>query len=96
MNDPFANKLFPSQHDLKFSCKQQRVPFVPLCISLPTRYIYLFIYRILRYKVHWANSHPSEDEWFSRNDLLDDFPEAVRAHEAGRLATLFGTQGSQR
>ena len=28
--------------------------------------------------MHWANSSPDEDEWFSRDDLLEDFPEAVR------------------
>lgn len=33
------------------------------------------------YRVRWKNSTPAEDEWFHREDLLHDFPHAVRVYE---------------
>lgn len=36
----------------------------------------------LLYKVHWVGSTPDEDEWFSRDDLLHDFPHQVADYEA--------------
>ena len=36
----------------------------------------------LMYKVHWLHSLPKEDEWFPREDLVAEFPEAVKQYEA--------------
>ena len=33
------------------------------------------------YKVHWAGTDVSEDEWFSRQELLEDFPAVVASWE---------------
>lgn len=40
--------------------------------------LHCWLFGWCRYKVHWENSDPSEDEWFNRDDLLQDFPETVR------------------
>jgi hypothetical protein len=44
----------------------------------------------LLYKVHWRGSSSSgeDDEWFSRDDLIVDFPRVVKAYEASISSPL--------
>jgi hypothetical protein len=36
-------------------------------------------------QVHWKGSSAAEDEWFPREDLLLEFPDAVREFEQRRV-----------
>ena len=41
---------------------------------------------VVEYKVHWMNSSADDDEWFPRDDLIDEFPDQVAAFESQKDA----------